>query len=138
MELAEIHIGILKGEVFMKKKKKNNKPKGKKTRADIMEQSQRDIAYSSLFSFISFIFSSAGLIFDLFLNKNTYKIVSFVCLIFLYIVCLLMIIMVKRKVNKEHNYGKKFVKKLEKISSVLGYLSIPLLLVTLLLGIFRP
>lgn len=138
MELAEIHIRILKGEVFMKKKKKNNKPKGKETRADIMERSQRDIAYSSLFSFISFIFSSAGLLFDLFLNKNTYKIVSFVCLIFLYIVCLLMIIMVKRKVNKEHNYGKKFVKNLEKISLVLGYLSIILLLVTLLLGIFRP
>lgn len=136
MELAEIHIRILKGEVFMKKK--NNKPKGKKTKAEIKEQRQRDIAYSSLFSFICFIISLASLLFNLFLDKNVYKIVSFACLILLYIVCLLMIIMVKRKVNKEHNYGKIFVKKLEKIALALGYFSIPLLLVTLLLGIFRP
>lgn len=119
-------------------KKKNNKPKGKKTKAEIKEQRQRDIAYSSFFSFICFIISLASLIFDLFLDEKIYKIVSFACLIVLYFACLAIDNLVKSNVNREHNYGKKFVKKLEKISLILGYLSIPLLLVTLLLGIFRP
>lgn len=133
MELAEIHIRILKGEVFMKKK--NNKPKGKKTKGEIKKQRQRDIAYSSSFSLICFIISLISLIFDLFLKDNISKIVSFLCLILLYFACLAIDKLVKSNVNKEHNYGKKFVKKLEKTSLVLGYLSIPLLILTLILGI---
>lgn len=111
--------------------------KEEKTESKKEEQKLQDIVHSGLFSLISFIFSVLFLILNFVPNCSiTRGIIYIFAMLLILVLCILGRKMVKKKVNKEHNYSINFVRKIEKISLVLGYLSLPLLLITALIDLY--
>lgn len=107
-----------------------------KTESEKEEQRLQDIVHSGLFSLISFIFSVLFLISNLVSDcKITHIIIDAVALFLFLVLCILERKIVKKKVNKEHNYSINFIRKIEKISLVLGYCSFILLLATILIDL---
>ena len=116
--------------------KRTKNLKEEKTKTEKEEQNLQDIAHSGIFNLISFIFSVSFSISNLVSDcKITHIIIDAVALFLLLVLCLLERKIVKKKVNKEHNYSINFVKKIEKISLVLGYCSFILLLATILIDL---
>lgn len=135
MELAEIHIRILKGEVFMKKQEEKNKTTKNKDGS----------AYSNLFSVIGLFVSFLYLFVD-YLESHFFarcisdnfvsQITAFAFLLLTLAMCMLGKKRLDQKLNAED--PSSTVKKIARLADHAGYISIIVVAITMLFEICKP